>query len=81
MITDSSRNVELDGVLVRKKIYIYVSVGKNMFFPKFDYLDCCEYLQTLWSLTYYLYFATRWYIIMGRRVFISRQSVSHFPLS
>ena len=49
MITDSSRNGELDGVLIRKKTYTDVSVDKNMFFLKFDYLDCCEYLQTLWS--------------------------------
>jgi hypothetical protein len=81
MITDRFRNGELDGVLIRKKAYTDVSVDKNMVFLKFDYLDCCEYLQTLWSLTSYLHFATRWYIIMGKHGFIFRKFVSHFPLS
>jgi len=49
VITDSSRNGELDGVLIRKKTYTDVGVDKNMFFLKSDYLNCCEYLQTLWS--------------------------------
>jgi hypothetical protein len=81
MITDGFRHGELDGVLIRKKSYTDVSVNKNMFFLEFDYLDCCEYLQTLWSLTYYIHFATRPYIIVRKHGFISRQSVSHFPLS